>query len=86
MSPINYLDWVMAPVQIHVGTADTRTPPVWSAAIHQALQNTGKEVEYFTYAGQGHSFDGEHWRLFMERVADFYDRHLHPVPDPTQTP
>jgi dienelactone hydrolase len=86
MSPINYLEWVMAPVQIHVGTADTRTPPTWSAAIHQALQNTGKEVEYFTYTGQGHSFEGEHWRLFMERVADFYDRHLYPVTDPTQTP
>jgi dienelactone hydrolase len=75
-SPINYLDWVVAPVQIHIGTADTRTPLQWSAAIHQALRDADKEAEYFTYAGQGHAFQGEHWRLFMERVADFFDRHV----------
>lgn len=76
-SPINYLDWVTAPVQIHVGTFDTRTPPEWSAAIHRALQEAGKEVEYYTYSGQGHTLEGEHWQLFMERVANFFDRHLY---------
>jgi len=55
---------------------DTRTPPEWSAATRQALQESGKEVEYFTYSGQGHTFEGEHWRLFMERATDFFDRHL----------
>lgn len=80
MSPINYLDWVLAPVQIHIGTADTRTPPEWSSTIYKALLDKGKEVEYFTYTGQGHSFEGKHWRLFMERVADFFDRHLEVSP------
>jgi dienelactone hydrolase len=77
-SPINYLEWVAAPVQIHIGTADTRTPPEWSAALYEALQAAGKEVEYFTYAGQGHALQGKDWRLFMERSADFYDRWLAP--------
>jgi dipeptidyl aminopeptidase/acylaminoacyl peptidase len=76
ISPVNYFDFVLAPVQIHIGAADTRTPPEWSATIHQALRDAGKEVEYFTYPGQGHAFEGEHWRLFMERVTDFFDRHL----------
>jgi dienelactone hydrolase len=75
-SPIHYFDFVATPVQIHIGTADTRTPPEWSATIREALQDAGKEVEYFTYPGQGHVFKGEHWQLFMERVADFFDRHL----------
>jgi dienelactone hydrolase len=76
VSPINYFDLVIAPVQIHIGTADTTTPPEWSEAIRRALHDAGQEVEYFAYPGQGHAFEGEHWRLFMERVADFFDRHL----------
>jgi dipeptidyl aminopeptidase/acylaminoacyl peptidase len=40
------------------------------------LQAAGKEVEYFSYSGAGHAFDGEHWDLFMERVTEFYDRAL----------
>jgi len=75
-SPINYVDLIAAPVQIHIGTADTRTPPAWSAAIYEALQGAGKEVEYFAYPGEGHALKGASWQLFMERVADFFERHL----------
>jgi dienelactone hydrolase len=76
VSPINHFDWVVAPVQIHIGIEDTTTPPEWSAAIHQALLEAGKEVEYFAYPGQGHSFEGGQWRLLMQRTADFFDRYL----------
>jgi len=76
VSPINYFDVVIAPVQIHIGSADTTTPPEWSYQIRRALQKAGKEVEYYPYPGQGHTFEGEHWRLFMERVAEFFDHHL----------
>jgi dienelactone hydrolase len=75
-SPINYFDAVVGPVQIHIGTADTTTPPEWSDAIYWALQQAGKEVEFYSYPEQGHTFEGEHWRLFMERVTEFFDRHL----------
>lgn len=76
LSPINYFELVVAPVQIHVGEADTTTPPEWSAAIYQALRAAGKEAEYYTYPGQGHALQGESWLLFMERSADFFDHHL----------
>lgn len=75
-SPIYYFDGVTAPVQIHIGTADTSTPPQWAEAIHQALQTAGKEVEFFVYPRQGHALEGESWQLFMERVTDFFNRHL----------
>lgn len=75
-SPINYLEFVTAPVQIHIGTADTSTPPEWSANLNEALTEASREVEYFVYQGQGHAFEGESWQLFMERVTDFFDRHL----------
>jgi dienelactone hydrolase len=76
VSAINYFDAVAGPVQIHIGTADTTTPPEWSDAIYWALQETGKEIEYYPYPEQGHTFEGEHWRLFMERATEFFDRHL----------
>lgn len=76
LSPANYFDLVAAPVQIHIGMDDTTTPPEWSAAIHRGLDRAGKKVEYYSYPGQGHAFEGESWLLFMERVADFFDRHL----------
>lgn len=75
-SPMNYFNFVTAPVQIHIGTADTSTPPEWSIAIYQALLASGKEAELFTYPEQGHALKGESWRLFMERTTDFFDRHL----------
>ncbi len=75
-SAINYVDLIVAPVQIHIGTADTNTPPEWSATINEALRMAGKEVEYFTYPGQGHLLRGESWQLFMARVTDFFDRKL----------
>ena len=75
-SPIPYFDLVTAAVQIHQGTADTTTPPRWAKAIYDALLATDKEVEYYTYEGQGHAFQGEAWALFMERVAAFFDTHL----------
>jgi dipeptidyl aminopeptidase/acylaminoacyl peptidase len=80
ISPIHYFDWVAAPVQIHIGSADTKTPPEWSAEIRDALLDAGKEVEYFAYPGQEHALEGAHWQLFMERVADFLDHHLMNAP------
>ena len=75
-SPINYFEFVVAPVQIHSGTADTMTPPYWAEDIYQALQAAGKDVEYFTYPGEGHAFDGESWQLFMGRASGFFDRYV----------
>ncbi len=75
-SPLFHFHFVRCPVQIHIGTADTVTPPEWSRAIRDSLQLAGKPVEYFEYAGEGHAFSPAAWRLFMERVASFYDRTL----------
>jgi dipeptidyl aminopeptidase/acylaminoacyl peptidase len=75
-SPINYFEFVVAPVQIHSGTADTMTPPDWAEDIYQALQAAGKHGEYYTYPGKGHAFDGESWQLFMRRASDFFDQYV----------
>jgi len=63
-------------VQIHSGTADRMCPPIWAEDIYHALQAAGKDVQYFSYPGEGHAFDGAGWELFMKRVSDFFDRHV----------
>jgi dienelactone hydrolase len=75
-SSLNYLHLVTIPVQIHIGTADTMTPPEWAEQIYEALQTAGKKVEYFTYPGERHAFDDANWHLFMQRVSDFFEQHL----------
>jgi dipeptidyl aminopeptidase/acylaminoacyl peptidase len=75
-SPLNYFEYVAAPVQIHSGTADTMCPPDWAEDIYHALQAAGKEVQYFSYPGEGHAFDGRGWEVFMGRVGDFFDRYV----------
>ena len=76
MSALPYMDSVTAAVQIHQGMKDDVTPPEWSAAIRDALRQAGKQVEYYTYQGQGHGFVGPDWRLYMERTTSFFDRYL----------
>jgi dipeptidyl aminopeptidase/acylaminoacyl peptidase len=76
ISPINYLNRIEAAVSIHHSDADAVVPPEWSSDLCQRLQALGKTVECFTYAGLPHTFRGEGDLLFMQRTAEFFDRHL----------
>lgn len=80
IAPIHFLDGVMVPVQIHIGTADGdtlgSTPPEWSYKLHQALVDAGKPVELFTYEGERHSFIGDQWLIFMNRAVAFFDKNV----------
>lgn len=76
ISPINFLEYVTAPVSIHHGDADPTVPPAWSVRLRDSLKDANKEVEYFNYPGQPHSFVGEGYNTFLRRVISFFDRHL----------
>ncbi len=80
IAPIYHLQNVSIPIQIHIGSADGdyigSTPPQWSYKLNEALLNAGKAVELFVYQGQGHSFSGEAWQLFMTRAVEFFDEQL----------
>lgn len=77
-SPINYLDLVQAPVQIHHGTADNQVPFQWSQQLHAALQAQGKPSELYLYPGEPHGFGvgSPAYRLFMARVMHFFETNL----------
>lgn len=76
LSPLPYLQFVEAPVQIHWGSADEVVPYKWPGDLLAGLQAAGKEVAYFEYAGQPHSFRGEANRLYLQRIAEFYAARL----------
>jgi len=78
LSPLPYLRYVSAPVQIHWGTADETVPYKWPGDLLDGLKAAGKDVEYFEYAGQPHSFLGEANQLYLRRTAEFFARFLRP--------
>ncbi len=76
ISPINYLDRVHAPVQIHHGTADDQVPFEWSRDLAIRLSEAGADVALFAYEGAGHTFTGADWLLFLERSYAFMEEHV----------
>ena len=78
LSPMGHLAYVTAPVSIHHGELDDQVPVQFSRRLAGELQQAGKEVELFTYPGQGHWLAGQANTLFLQRVVAFLDRRLKP--------
>ncbi|HEY5984430.1 MAG TPA: alpha/beta hydrolase [Anaerolineales bacterium] len=79
-SPIDHLDWVTVPIQIHYGMEDGKdmvgTPPEWSLKLFGALDAAGKAVEIYKYEDAAHSFVGDSWITLMERTSHFFDEYV----------
>ncbi|MCE9647538.1 MAG: alpha/beta fold hydrolase [Chloroflexi bacterium] len=82
VSPFYHLDLVTAPVQINYGTNDgltsAGTPPEWSRKMYQGFIDVGRQASIFAYQGEGHSFIGDPWFVFMARSAQFFDKYVRP--------
>lgn len=76
LSPINYLQYMQAPVQIHWGTADVPVPREWVETLHQGLLAAGKQSELFIYEGGTHSLQGADQQLYLERTLAFFDQYV----------
>ncbi len=76
LSSLPYLRDFRAPVQIHHGTADVQVPYQWSVELAAELERLGKPVEFVTYAGAPHIFQGADWNRFARSITDFYSEHL----------
>ncbi|MFN8474159.1 MAG: alpha/beta fold hydrolase [Anaerolineae bacterium] len=78
-SPINYLDAIQVPVQIHHGGADNQVPPAWSVDLDSRLEGAGKNVELFTYPGAPHFFPAGSaaYNTMIQRVIRFFDKYLY---------
>ena len=73
ISPIYHLDRITAPVSIHHSEADDVVPIAWSNDLCARLQALNHAVECHTYYAMPHTFRGESDKIFMERVAHFFD-------------
>ena len=78
ISPIYYLKDIKAAVSIHHSDDDATVPPEWSTQLADQLLALDKKVEYFRYVDTPHTFRGDADRLFIERMTDFFTRHLRP--------
>ena len=76
VSAIRYLSGVTSPVQIHIGTRDTVVDDIWSTKLFNTLNNVGIGAEFYWYENQDHTFWGESWLTFMQRVTRFFDEHV----------
>lgn len=72
LSPIDYLQYVSAPIRIHHGYLDDQVPYDWSLRLDTALKLAGKDSELYNYPDAGHSFYDADWNLFMERCVEFW--------------
>lgn len=76
-SPLYHLDRINIPLQIHQGANDSRVPREQSDRLVQYLRSSGRTVEYFVYADEGHGFTRfENRRLAYLRLVDFFRRQL----------
>lgn len=76
LSPLPYLRYVGAPVQIHWGTADETVPRKWPEDLRAGLEAAGKDVTMYVYDGQPHSFKGAGNELYLRRMVELFDRYL----------
>ena len=80
VSPLYHLDNVTAPVQINYGTKDgltfAGTPPEWSTKMYHGFIEANKDAQIFSQEGEGHSFIGEPWFVFMARSLRFFDEYV----------
>lgn len=75
-SPINYLQYINAPIGLHQGLSDTEVNPQWSRNLNEALKKAGKSVEYFEYPGQDHNFRNLGWDVIAPRTVAFFDKYV----------
>ena len=75
ISPNTFLRDLSGPVQLHHGTADASVPLEYSETLYQQIQEAGKSVELYTYAGDNHNISNN-FGLAMQRSLAFMDRYV----------
>jgi len=76
-SPLFHAEQIRVPLLIGQGVNDPRVPQSESDQIVQALRQTGKPVQYFTYAGEGHMLSHKENRLhFFAQAEAFLAKYL----------
>jgi len=70
----NYFENIAAPIMLHQGTQDKDVPLAWSQELYESLKRADKEITYFEYPGEGHTFYAAQDQV-MQRSLEFFDRY-----------
>jgi dipeptidyl aminopeptidase/acylaminoacyl peptidase len=71
-NPINFFDWISAPVQLHQGSDDEAVPQQWSDELYTLLGESDVEVSYYTYPDEDHNFTRGSWSEAVSRSTSFF--------------
>lgn len=75
LEPYRYLGDITARVQLQHGTADASVPVELSQRLAEKMQQVGKPVEYFEYAGDNHNLS-KSFTPAWNRTVEFFRREL----------
>ena len=70
----NYFANIAAPIMLHQGTDDKDVPVAWSQELSENLKKAGKDITYFEYPGEGHTFYAAQTQV-MQRSLEFFNRY-----------
>ncbi|EKD59058.1 MAG: peptidase S9 prolyl oligopeptidase active site protein [uncultured bacterium] len=70
-----YFDKVASPVMLHQGALDEDVPVEWSRELNDLLKQENKNIAYFEYPNEGHTFINAQ-PVVMERTLKFFDENL----------
>lgn len=75
IAPISYVSAIQGPIQIHHGTNDTVVPLLFSQRLRDALVNTDRKNEFYTYEGDNHNISNN-LRQALDRSVEFFDKYV----------
>lgn len=76
VSPVNFLDGISGPVELHHATGDETVPVEFSEDLFERLLASQAEAELFIYRGGDHNLSGPHFSPALRRSVDFFNRHV----------
>lgn len=75
IDPTYFTKDIIAPIQLHVGSADEEVPTIWSQNVYKNLLQEKKTVEFYSYPGADHNIS-QGFSLAMQRSIEFFNKYL----------
>jgi dipeptidyl aminopeptidase/acylaminoacyl peptidase len=76
VSLTKHLDYLNSPLQIHHAVDDTVVSIQYSQGLAEALQEHGKQYEFYIYEGGGHNLISPYFGQAMQRTVEFFQENL----------
>jgi fermentation-respiration switch protein FrsA (DUF1100 family) len=76
VSLTEHIAYLNSPLQIHHAVDDTVVSVQYSQGLAQALQDGGKEYEFYIYEGGGHNLISPYFGQAMQRTVEFFQENL----------